>query len=356
MTKDKQLSFEGQTLYLGLDAHKSNWKIQPRMGNIELKGFSQNPDAALLAAHMQRLYPGAAIKVVYEAGFCGFTIQRALTQQGIECIVVNPADVPTTDKERKRKDDQRDARKLSRELAEGSLKAIYVPIAAMEHARTVVRWRHHLAADQTRCKNRIKHLLMFSGLEVQGTGRWSGKYVAALQKLPCSSPALKVALDLAIQHYQSIRQLLSKATLEVRKLAGQEPFLTLQPYLQSIDGVGLINGMVIQTELQDISRFKTLDRLCDYCGLVPDISSSDERMVVKGITHRGNELVREALVESAWVALQRDPALLLKYQQYRSRMNAGKAIIRIAKHLLSRIRYVWQHQVLYQRGVVVGTA
>jgi transposase len=356
MTKDKQLSFEGQSLYVGLDAHKTNWKIHLRMGNIELKGFSQNPDAALLAEHMRRLYPGASIKVAYEAGFCGFTIQRALDQVGIECIVVNPADVPTTDKERKRKDDQRDARKLSRELAEGSLKAIYVPAADMEHARTVVRWRHRLVKDQTRCKNRIKHLLLFSGLEVQGTGRWSLKYVHALQQIPCASPTLKVALDLAIQQYLSIRQLLSKATLEVRKLARQEPFLTLQPYLQSIDGVGLINGMVIQTELQDMSRFKTLDRLCDYCGLVPDMSSSDERRVVKGITHRGNELLREALVESAWVSLQSDPAMLLKYQEYRRRMNAGKAIIRIAKHLLARIRYVWSHQVLYQRGIGVGTA
>ena len=356
MTKDKQLSFEGQTLYVGLDAHKTNWKIHPRMGHIELKGFSQDPDAALLAQHMQRRYPGATIKVVYEAGFCGFTIQRALAEQGIECIVVNPADVPTSDKERKRKDDQRDARKLSRELAEGSLKAIYVPAADLEHARSVVRGRHRLVQDQTRCKNRIKHLLMFSGLEVQGTGRWSLKYVQALQQIPCASPALKVALDLAIQQYLSIRQLLSKATQEVRKLARQEPFLTLQPYLQSIDGVGLINGMVIQTELQDMSRFKTLDRLCDYCGLVPDISSSNERRVVRGITHRGNELVRAALVESAWVSLQRDPAMLLKYQDYRRRMNAGKAIIRIAKHLLSRIRYVWQHQVLYQRGIVGASA
>lgn len=353
MNKVKQLNFEGETIYCGLDVHKTNWKVNIGMEQMELAGFSQNPDPELLSKYFKKNYPGAKVKVVYEAGFCGFGIQRSLTDLGIECIVVNAADVPSSDKERKRKDDKRDARKLRRELTDGSLEAIYIPAFEMEQARTLVRQRHRLVQDQTRCKNRLKHLLMFSGVQLNiEQQRWSNKYIKELEKAACETTALRIALDLAIEEYKQIRNILKQATLSIRKMAQQAPFVGIQKYLQSIDGIGLINGMVIQTEIQDINRFKTLDSLCDYAGFVPDISSSDERKVIKGITHRRNEFLRETIIEGSWVLIRKDPAMLMKYNEYSRRMSSNKAIIRIGKHLLARIRYVWKKQILYERGVV----
>lgn len=353
MSKVRTLSFKGETICVGLDAHKTNWKIHPRMGNVDLAGFSQDPNPEILSKYFKRNYPGAKVKVVYEAGFCGFGIQRSLTQLGMECIVVNAADVPSSDKERKRKDDNRDARKLSRELADGSLNAIYVPFVEMEQARTLVRQRYRLVQDQTRCKNRIKHMLMFSGVKLDmAQQHWSNKYVKALEEVPCGSLPLRQALDLAIEEYKQIQTTLKKATLAIRTLAEQSPFAQIQPWIQSVNGIGLINGMVIQTEIQDMRRFKTLDQLCDYAGFVPDISSSDQRMVVKGVTHRCNEFLRKAIIESSWMLIQKDPAMLMKYNEYRKRMNKNKAIIRIGKHLLARIRYVWNNQTSYEKGIV----
>lgn len=353
MRKVKALDFTGETIYIGLDAHKTNWKVNSRMGNQELCCFSQDPNAELLRNHFRRYYPGAKLKVVYEAGFCGFGIQRSLTKLGIECIVVNAADVPSSDKECKRKDDKRDARKLSRELSKGELDAIYIPDQMMEHARSLVRQRYRLVQDQTSCKNRIKHLLMFSGLKVTaGSERWSLKYVNALKELDCGSSTLRTTLDLGIEEYLQIRKLLKQATIAIRELSKQEPFLAIQPYLQSIDGIGLINGMVIQTEIQDIYRFRTLDSLCSYAGFVPDISSSNDNMKIKGVTQRCNEFLREAIIESSWILIRKDPAMLMKYNEYRSRMQENKAIIRISKHLLSRIRYIWKNQKKYERGIV----
>ena len=352
MSKVKELSFEGETIFIGVDVHKTNWKVNSRMGNMELASFSQDPSPEILSKHFKRNYPGATITVAYEAGFCGFGIQRSLTDLGIKCIVVNAADVPSSDKERKRKDDKRDARKLSRELADGSLNAIYIPDMEMEQVRTLIRQRYRLVQDQTRCKNRIKHLVMFSGIELATEQRWSQKYVKELEKLDCKTVALKTALNLAVQEYKQIRTIIKEATVSIRQIAQQQPFEAVQKYLQSIDGIGLINGMTIQTEIQDMSRFRTLDSLCDYAGFVPDISSSDERMVIKGITKRCNEFLREAIIESSWILIRKDPAMLMKYNEYRKRMNTNKAIIRIGKHLLARIRYVWNNQKEYERGVV----
>lgn len=353
MSKVNQLNFAGETIYCGLDVHKTNWKVNLRMLDLELTGFSQNPDAELLKRHLEKNYPGAGFKIVYEAGFCGFGIQRCFKKLGVDCMVVNASDVPTSDKERKRKDDKRDARKLSREISEGNLQGIYIPTIEMEQSRTLVRQRHRLIQDQSRCKNRIKHMLMFSGLTVLDVQqRWSKKYVKQLEELSCETTSLRMALDLAISEYKQIRELIKGATIAIRNMSNNSPFKEVQLYLQSIDGIGLINAMVIQTEIQDIYRFKTLDTLCSYAGLVPDISSSNDKTIIKGVTHRRNEFLREAIVESSWMLIRKDPAMWMKYNEYKKRMNSNKAIIRIGKHLLSRIRHVWMKEEKYERGIV----
>lgn len=353
MSKVKQLNFSGKVIYCGLDVHKTNWKVNARMEGIEIAAFSQNPDTILLKKHFENNYPGAELRVVYEAGFCGFEIQRSLTALGIECIVVNAADIPTSDKDRKRKDDKRDARKLSQELSKGELKGIYIPGREMQAARTLVRQRYRLVQDQTRWKNRIKQLLMNNGIRIaEAQERWSTRYINKIKDMNFDFPALKRSVDIAIGQYLQVRHILKETTMALREMSKQPPFLKVQGYLQSIDGIALITGMVIQTEIEDINRFKRFDSLCDYVGFVPDIYSSNDRTKVRGISKRGNSFLKEALIESSWILIRKDPAMLMKYNEYRSRMNANKAIVRIGKHLLSRIRFLWRNEQRYKRGLI----
>lgn len=353
MVKVKKLSFLGETIYCGLDVHKTNWKVNIRNKDMELTSFSQDPCPIKLNNYLRKNYPDAELEVVYEAGFCGFGIQRSLKELGIKCIVVNAADVPSSDKERKRKDDKRDARKLSRELSDGDLKGIYIPDKVMEHARSLVRQRHRLVQDQTRCKNRIKHVLMFSGIKLPGVEeRWNKKYITQIQTFAYESTFLKSAVELYVEEYLQIRRLLLRATATLRKLSLEPLFSSIQKFIQRVPSIGLINGMIIQTEIQDLRRFKTLDGLCDYAGLVPDIRSTNDKKVVIGLTKRCNEFLREALVESSWMLIRKDPAMLMKYNEYKKRMHPNKAIIKIGKHLLSRVRYVWNNQKEYETGLV----
>lgn len=352
MGKVKQLDFTGKVIYCGLDVHKTNWKVNARMEGIEIAAFSQNPDELGLKKHFEKNYPGATLKVAYEAGFCGFEIQRSLTASGVNCIVVNAADVPSSDKDRKRKDDKRDARKLSVELSKGNLNGIYIPEKQMQAARSLVRQRHRLVGDQTRCINRIKHLLMCNGIKTgDRTDRISLKLIGKLQALDGMPALLKATLEFAIEQYLQIRRILKDITMAMRNLSKEEPFAKVQRILQSIDGVGLINALVIQTEIGDITRFKRLDSLCDYVGFVPDIYSSNDKTVNLGISQRGNSFLRDAIIESSWILIRKDPAMLMKYNEYRSRMSSNKAIVRISKHLLSRIRHLWKNEQTYVRGI-----
>jgi len=355
MPKIKQLDFEGQTIFCGLDVHKKSWRVNVRSDEFELEDYSQDPSEELLLKHLHKRYPGASFQVAYEAGFCGFGIQRSLKSSGVGCMVVNPADVPLTDKDKKRKNDRIDARKISRHLSNNMLRSIYVPSIRMEHARTLVRQRIKLVQDQTRCKNRIWHMLMFSGLKMKmdkPNDYWSCRFVESLRKLPCQTPSLRQALDMALEEYLLIRKLVGNMTKQLRVLSAQKSFAPIQNLIQSIPGIGLLNSMVIITELQDMKRFKTLDKLCSYAGIVPDTASSADRTTVKGITHRSNNYLRPAIVESSWVIIRKDPAMLHLYKKYCRKMVPNKAIIKIARHLLSRIRYVWTNLVEYEVGLV----
>ena len=116
--------FKGEDFYVGIDAHKRNWTITVRTRDIVLKTFSADPSPEGLHRYMCRNYPNGRYHSVYEAGFCGYWIHRKLTDLNFRNIIVNPSDVPSTNKERDRKSDPIDSRKLSRELANGSLGGI----------------------------------------------------------------------------------------------------------------------------------------------------------------------------------------------------------------------------------------
>jgi transposase len=355
MPKIKQLDFSGQTIFCGIDVHKKNWRVNVRSDQFELEDYSQDPCEELLLKHLRKRYPGARFQIAYEAGFSGFGIQRSLTSSGIHCMVVNPADIPSTDRDKKRKTDQIDARKISRHLSKSTLRPIHVPELEMEHARTLVRQRGRLVKDQTRCKNRVWHLLMFSGLKLnmnKPNDYWSRRFVESIRMLLCQTPYLRQALDTSLEEYLLIRKLVGATTKQIRALSEQKTLIKTQKLIQSIPGIGLLNSMIIITELQDMKRFKTLDKLCSYAGIVPDTSSSGENNIIKGITHRSNNHLRTAIVESSWVIIRKDPAMLYLYKKYCAVMVPNKAIIKIARHLLSRIRYVWTNQVEYEVGLV----
>lgn len=356
MAQVTQLDFIGHKIFCGVDVHKKSWRVNIQDEEFELEDFSQDADPSVLYQHLMRKYRGATFKVCYEAGFSGFGAQRWLQQQGVDCIVVNAADVVTTHKEQRRKTDKTDARKLCEHLQSKKAKPVYVPMMFWEHSRSLVRAREKIVRNQTRCKNRIWQLLHFSGLhlpkgyEVQQY--WSKRFVLALQSMDCESEMLKTTLELYIKDYEHTRSLLLEATRSIRKLCAQEAYKGQIALLRSIPGIGAINAAVILFELQDISRFKHFDHLCSYVGLVPDTSDSGETKHTKGITVRHNQYLRSALVESSWSVVRKDPALLLKYKQYCKRMHRNRAIIRIAKHLLSRISFVLKNKKEYEIGVV----
>lgn len=355
MNKHIKLDFSGQSFFIGIDVHKRNWVITIRTNHMELKTFSMNPSSQELVSHMRCHYPGGLYHSVYEAGFCGFWIHRQLRENGFNNIVIHAADVPTSDKERTTKTDRVDSRKLSRELESGSLKGIYVPEEFYQQLRSLRRLRYRSVQNQTRVKNRIKGHLHYNGVRIPShheLSHWSGAFIGWLQSVEFANSFAKDYLDLCIEELQQHRQRTAQITRKLRQYCKEHSFMETIECIRSVVGIGFVIAVTLFTELIDMKRFPTLDHLACFVGLVPSSHSSGEKTSNTGLSKRRNRYLRYLLIEAAWVAVRKDPALLAAFNELTKRMKKQEAIIRIARKLLNRVRYVWKNQQKYVMAVV----
>lgn len=353
--QSKKLSFKGQHVFVGLDVSKKSWKTCILVNQLEHKLFTQPPRSRDLVQYLHRNFPEAEYHCAYEAGFSGFWAHDQLKEAGVNCIVVNPADIPRTCKEKVNKTDRVDARMLAQNLRDNRLKAIYVPAKDRIEDRALVRMRVLFVGKQTRCKNQIKALLYFYGILIPediGDRYWSRRFIRWIKEISTSRESGKHALDVLLEELLSLRKIISDLNRKIRKLSMEEPFREPVRLLKTIPGISTLTAMILMTELIDIHRFPSLDELACYFGLVPGERSSGERQIITGITQRRNVFLRTLILESSWVAVRKDPALMLAFEKLSHRMPKNKAIIRIARKLLNRIRFVLIHQQPYQNLVV----
>ena len=356
-TQSTQLSFSGQNIYVGIDKGKKNFKVTLFNDHHFLKTFSQDPNPDVLYNYLCKHYPEANYQTAYEAGFSGFWVHERLTQLGVKSIVVNPADIPTTDKEKKQKTDKRDSLKIARELKKGELQAIYVPSKRNQQDRGLVRLRSALVRDLCRYKLRIKSYLDFYGIQLpdrfksQGT-HWSRRFMQWLESIEMEHESGKQALMRLIQESKRIRESVLDITRQIRALSRTDPYAENVRLLTTVPGISHISAMTILTELETIKRFKNIDKLCAYVGLIPSTYSTGDNDVIGDITPRRNRMLRSIFVECAWVAMRTDPALTMKYNELCKRMKGNEAIIRIAKKLVKRMTFVLLKQREYTIGVV----
>jgi transposase len=353
--KSNQLDFTGQSIYIGLDVHKKSWKVSIYTRYGEYKNFSQPPHVAALVHYLRHHFPGAVYCAVYEAGYCGFWIHDQLVREAIDCIVVNPADVPTKNKERRRKRDRVDCRKLARGLRNHELEGIYVPSRAKVEDRSLIRTRLSMGRKQSRCKNQIKAMLLFYGVvipEEREMGHWSRRFLQWIEGVAMERASGDLALKFHLEELDHLRQILAKLNRAILALSRTEEYRPWVSLLRTVPGISTLTAMILLLELGEITRFPSLDQLCTYVGLIPDTQSSGEKEHVGGMTHRGHSYLRWLLVEASWVAIRKDPAMMMAFDEYAKRMRKSKAIIRITRKLLNRIRYVLKNQAEYVASVI----
>lgn len=348
-------NFSNLQLYVGIDVHKKQWSVSIFTDATHHRTFSQPPSPGALKAYLDRNFPGASVTCAYEASKLGYWIYRQLTHLGYQCLVVNAADIPTSNKEASSKTDPIDSRKIAKALRAGLLTSIHVPDQITEGDRQLFRYRKRLLADLTRVKNRIKDKFLCTGIVIPpefDNSNWSKAFLQWVKEASLPDPSSRLTLDRLLEQYHFLRKHFLKVSVEVRKLQRESRYKKSAKLLRSIPGVGPLTTVELLCEIEDIHRFASFKKFNGFIGFRPASHSSGENDWRGRLSYRRHKALRSSLVECAWSTIQKDPAMLQRYNELTQRLTGKRAIIVIARKLVSRIYTVLKNEKPYELGLI----
>ncbi|MGH9410419.1 MAG: IS110 family transposase [Vicinamibacterales bacterium] len=323
------------TTHVGIDAHKKDlfvaMLVGPAKAPVTWQLANEPPAVRRLVRKLEREAPGP-VQVFYEAGPCGYALQRQLTTPRIHCDVVAPALIPRKPGDRV-KTNGRDSRKLVELGRAGLLTVVQPPTPEDEAVRDLARARDDAREDLQRCRHRLGKLLLRRGLHFSGKN-WTRAHRQWIDSLTWTHTAERVVVDdylLAIDHTEAR---LTELDVRLAEIAATAPYREPVGWLRCFRGIDTLTAMLILAELHDFRRFTSAPALMAYLGLVPGEHSSGEKHRRGRITRAGNALVRRLLVETAW-HYQHRPAVGIALAKRRK--GQPKRVITIADKAQQRL-------------------
>jgi transposase len=257
-------------------------------------------DSATILRFVERLRRTAPVTCCYEAGPCGFELQRALSAREIPCDVIAPALIPRRPGDRI-KTDRRDAGQLAILYRAGALTAIHIPTDQEEAARDLLRCREDVRADLLRARHRLSKFLLRHGRRFTGTKKaWSKRHDVWLRAQTWPLTALAQTHRAYLRTVEETVARLRAIEEDLRGLLHLEPLRPRVARLRCFRGIDDLTALTIAAELGDARRFATAPSTMAFVGLVPSEHSSGTKRARGGITKTGNAHLRRVLVEAAW--------------------------------------------------------
>jgi transposase len=239
-------------------------------------------------------------RVAYEAGPTGFGLARALTADGVSCVIAAPGKIERPAQDRV-KTDQRDAERLVRLLMIDALHAVRVPDNEQEALRDLVRAREDLRGDLMRARHRLSKLLLRHDIRYEDTASaWGQRHRAWLAKVDLGERGAQATM---LDYIGAIDALVVRRdTLEatIGELVPVSPVADMVARLRCLRGLDTLSAVGLAAEIGDFARFERPAQLMSYLGLVPSERSSGETRRQGAITKTGSRHARRLLVEAAW--------------------------------------------------------
>jgi len=320
--------------YLGLDVHKNTIAVAvadaSRTGDVRFYGeIGNTPDAvSALLKKLGNRYE--RMHCVYESGPCGYGLYRQINDSGHVCEVVSPAHTPRRPGDHV-KTDRRDALVLARLSRAGELTTVWVPDAAHEAMRDLIRSREAASKDVRQARQRIQGFLLRHGRRYVGAV-WKKRHRVWLGNQTFEHAAQQIAFQTYLNAMDQASE--RKVAIE-REIEALLPKWSLGPVveaLQALRGVAFVIAAGVVAEVGDMRRFDSPRQLMAYLGLVPGEHSSGETRRLTGITKAGSVVARRLIVEAAWA--------------YRMPAKIGQAMYQRQEELSTEVRDIaWKTQV-----------
>lgn len=341
--------------YIGLDVHKDSIAVSIAPQNsteVRRYGIIGGTLDAVDKLIKKLSTPNVELRLVYEAGPCGFVLCRHLRNKGMVCEIVAPSLIPKKASDRV-KTDRRDADQLARLYRAGELTAIHVPDQDDEAIRDLVRARFCAMTDQRQARNRLKGFLLRLGFRYTGKSSWNDAHRRYLSGLLMPRAPQQTAFQEYIHAINDATDRLERLTKAVEDALPGWKWEPVVRALMSLRGVQVLTAMTLVAEVGDFSRFQDPRSLMNFFGLTPSEHTSSNKRVQGPITKCGNAHCRRVLSEAAWH--YRSKPLVSEAMQKRQE-NQSKAVRLIAWKAQQRLHKRFLQLSAKKKSVVAATA
>jgi transposase len=290
--------------FVGLDVHAETIAVAVAEKDGEVRSLGTIPNRLpSIRKLLGKLGQPGSWRICYEAGPTGYALYWQLTALGVECMVVAPTLVPMKAGDRV-KTDRRDAERLARSFRAGELTPVWVPDAAHEALRDLVRAREAAKRDQLRARHRLSKFLLRHGRRPsQKMKAWTQRHLDWIRReVKFEQFAQQATLEDYLAEVDHLGQRIARLEKAIDEALEGAPatMKAVVSALQALRGIAKMSAVTIVAEVGRLSRFPKARQLMGYSGAVSSEDSSGDRTRRGGITKTGNAHLRRVLVEAAW--------------------------------------------------------
>ncbi|OPY53258.1 MAG: Transposase IS116/IS110/IS902 family protein [Methanosaeta sp. PtaU1.Bin055] len=254
--------------------------------------------------------------------------------------------------------------------------------------RNLTRARERYVDDKTRVKNRIHHILDSNCIRLSSVlsnifGK-SGRYILncilegmdvdeiiegiPVKRIEKKEDQIREALTIKLSctdiilirgyldQIDSIQKNIDELESEIRKRIA--PLRKDMAIVMSVPGIGFISAVVILAEIGNYNDFNKAEQLAAWCGLVPSVYQSADKIYMGSITKQGSGHIRRILVEVAHVVARTKGRSKLKsfFLRIKAKKGTNIAAVALARKVLCVLHHLLTVQEMYQEEEKDGDA
>lgn len=329
--------------YVGLDVHKNfvYGAVKDKEGNslFEKKFKTEPQDMDWFLLNVKKEDSIVAI----ESCSCWQYVYDYITEQGYNAVLAHPPGVKALKKLRNHTDPD-DARLLADLLRTNMLPRSYAAPWDIRIKRQITRHKHSLVDIQNQIMNMSHAILLRHGIHnLPYTDAFCKKGIQYMQSLDlpgCDRFELDQYLDLI----QMIEAKKEASTEAIERIAVDDPAIRL---VMTMPGMSYYTATTFVGEVGDIRRFRSMDHVASFAGLVPKVHQSGERTKLGHITKQGNGNLRHIMMQAANVAVQHDKTLGKMYKRLAAKKGHQKAIVAVARRMVTLLYVMLKHNLKY---------
>lgn len=315
--------------YIGVDLHKKTCfvTVMNEKGAIKKQTeFSTDADAV---RRFFSNYQGAELAVESTMNWMPFyEIVESLCQVNLS----NPLQTKAIASARI-KNDKVDSRILADLLRTNLLPTVHIQPQKIRDLKELVRQRADYVEMRTRIKNKINSVLHKNNIKHDFTNLFGKAGMAFLENLEVRD-IYREELDRYLITLETLNEQIDELSEIIKERAETDYDCKL---LMTIPGISFYSALMIKSEIGDISRFTSANKLCSYAGLVPSTYQSADKVRTGRITKRGSKWLRKALLDAITSSCRNQNKISVFYKKLKKSKGTGKAKVAAARKLCSVI-------------------